>query len=110
MRIYVLQENFLGANGICEETGDPQACYQLAKQFEKRGQLVEAVQLYGKANQISQAMKLAIENEMDNEIMSLSVSGPKQVMAKAGAYFEQKGYNEKAIILVHEEQQLETCP
>jgi len=36
---------------------------------------------------------------MDNEIMSLTVSGPRAVMLKAANYFESKGYNEKAVIL-----------
>ncbi len=31
--------------------------------------------------------------------MSLTVSGPRQVMLKAANYFESKGYNEKAVIL-----------
>ena len=84
---------------ICEETGDPAACFYVAKQFESRGQISEAIQLYAKAQQISVAIKLAIENGMDNEIMTLAITGTKPVMLKSAAYFEQKGYNEKAVIL-----------
>jgi hypothetical protein len=75
------------------------ACYHLAKQIEAKGQISQAIQLYAKAHQITIAIKLAIENGMDNEIMSFAVSGPKQIMLKAATYFESKGYNEKAIIL-----------
>ena len=84
---------------MCEETNNRLACYNLAKQYHQRGSFEEAIQLYAKAEQISVAIKLAMENGLDNEIMSLTNQGSKQVMLKAGSYFEQKGYNEKAIIM-----------
>lgn len=95
----IIEGDIMGATGICEESGDAIACFNLAKTLEQRGQISEAIQMYAKARQVSHAIKLAIENEMDNEIMSLTVNGPRQVMLKVAAYFEQKGYNEKAIIL-----------
>ena len=99
MRLLILQGDLRGATSICDDTNDKVACYNLAKHLEQRGQISEAIQLYAKAHQVSHAIKLAIENEMDNEIMSLAVNGPKQVMLKVAGYFEHKGYNEKAIIL-----------
>lgn len=94
-----MEGDLRGAMEICEETNDPIACFNVAKQLEQRNQISEAIQLYARAQQVSQAIKLAVENGMDNEIMGLTVNGPKQVMLKAANYFEHKGYNEKAIIL-----------
>jgi len=99
VRLLIVQGDLRSATSICEDSGDPIACFNLAKQLEQRGQISEAIQLYAKAHQVSHAVKLAIENEMDNEIMSLAVNGQKQLMLKVANYFEQKGYNEKAIIL-----------
>jgi len=99
VRLLIVQGDMNQAIGICEETNDPIACYNLAKQLEQMGKISEAVQMYAKARQSSYAIKLAIENEMDHEIMSLTVNGPREVMLKVAHYFEQKGYNEKAIIL-----------
>ncbi len=99
VRIAIVKGDLQKAHEICDETSDPIACYHLGKFSENRGQIAEAIQLYAKAQQVSIAIKLAIENGMDNEIMSFAVSGPKQVMLKAASYFEGKGYNEKAIIL-----------
>ena len=99
VRILILENNLDKALELCEHTNDPAACYYVAKQFEMRGNISEAIQLYAKAQQVSLAIRLAIENGMDNEIMTLSITGSKQVMLKAAAYFEQRNYNEKAVIL-----------
>jgi len=99
VRLLIVQGDLNQATGICEETSDPVACYNLAKQLEQRGQISEAIQLYAKARQSSYAIKLAIDNDLDHEIMSLAVNGPREVMLKVASYFEQKKYIEKAIIL-----------
>ena len=99
VRILIVQKDLEKATEICHQTNDPASCYYVAKQFEARGNINEAIELYVKAQQVALAIRLAIDNGMDNEIMNLSVVGSKQVMLKAAAYFEQKGYNEKAVIL-----------
>ncbi len=95
----LVQGDILTATGICEDTEDPVACFNLARNLESKGKISESIQFYAKAKQISHAIKLAMDNDMDNEIMSLAVNGQRQVMLKVAGHFEQKGYNEKAIIL-----------
>lgn len=51
------------------------------------------------AQYYSQAVKLARERGLENDIMSLSLKSPVPVMLQSAAYFENKGHNEKAVIL-----------
>ncbi len=53
--------------------------------------LSEAIHFYAKAQYYSQAVKIAITNGLDGEIMSLSMAAPKEVAARSGNYFERKG-------------------
>lgn len=61
--------------------------------------LSEAIHFYAKAQYYSQAIKIAINNEIDGEIMSLSMMAPKEVAFRSGLYFEKKGFYEKSIRL-----------
>lgn len=61
--------------------------------------LSEAIHFYAKAQYYSQAIKIAITNELDGEIMSLSMASPKEVAFRSASYFERKGLVEKAIRL-----------
>ena len=61
--------------------------------------LSEAIHFYAKAQYYSQAVKIAITNGLDGEILSLSMAAPKQVAARSANYFERKGLIEKAIRL-----------
>lgn len=67
--------------------------------MEKNGMLSEAIHFYAKAQYYSQAVKIAITNGLDGEIMSLSMAAPKEVAARSANYFERKGLIEKAIRL-----------
>lgn len=61
--------------------------------------LSEAIHFYAKAQYHSQAIKIAIHNELDGEIMSLSMASPKEVTFRSASYFEKKGLIEKAVRL-----------
>lgn len=71
----------------------------LARHLEKTNMLSEAIHFYAKAQYYSQAIKIAITNELDGEIMSLSMASPKEVAFRSASYFERKGLVEKAIRL-----------
>ena len=61
--------------------------------------LSEAIHFYAKAQYYSQAIKIAIHNELDGEIMSLSMASLKEVAFRSASYFERKGLVEKSIRL-----------
>nr|VVW87675.1 unnamed protein product [Nymphaea colorata] len=66
--------------------------------------LSEAIHFYAKAQYYSQAVKIAITNELDGEILSLSMASPKEVAFRSAAYFERKGLIEKAIRLYRKQE------
>jgi hypothetical protein len=45
--------------------------------MEKVGMLNKAIHFYAKAQYYSQAIKIAINSELDGEIVSLSMAAPK---------------------------------
>ena len=53
------------------------AVFLLARHMEKNGMLSEAIHFYAKAQYYSQAVKIAITNGLDGEILSLSMAAPK---------------------------------
>lgn len=61
--------------------------------------LSEAIHFYAKAQYYSQAIKIAINNGLDGEIVSLSMASPKEITIRSATYFERKGLAEKAIRL-----------
>lgn len=99
MRLLIFQGDLNRAKEICKETNDTAACYYLAKQLELKDCIEEAVTFYAIAQYYSQAVKLAREKGLENDIMSLSLKSPTPVMLQSAAYFENKGHNEKAVIL-----------
>ena len=64
--------------------------------------LSEAIHFYAKAQYYSQAIKIAINHELDGEIMSMAMASPKEVAFRSGTYFEKKGFHEKAVRLYHQ--------
>jgi len=95
----IFQGDINRAKEICKETNDTAACYYLAKQMELKDSIEEAVTFYAMAQYYSQAVKLARERGLENDLMSLSLKSPIPVILQSAAYFEQKGYHEKAVIL-----------
>ena len=95
----IFQGDLNRAKEVCKETNDTAACYYLARQLELKDSIEEAVLFYAMAQYYSQAVKLARERGLENDIMSLSLKSPTPVMLQSAAYFEQKGHNEKAVIL-----------
>lgn len=72
---------------ICNSESEPQACFLLARHMEKIGMLSEAIHFYAKAQYYSQAVKIAINNELDGEIVGLSMASPKEVAFRSAVYF-----------------------
>ena len=99
VRLYLSQNQVQESIRICESDSEPQACFLLARHLEKTNMLSEAIHFYAKAQYYSQAIKIAITNELDGEIMSLSMASPKEVAFRSASYFERKGFVEKAIRL-----------
>lgn len=71
----------------------------MGKIKDQEGDHKTAIMLYAKAKQYRLAVNLAMKNELDHEILQYSIPANKPVQLKSARYFEDKGYNEKAINL-----------
>lgn len=98
-RVACFNKDLERAQKICEESHDPAACYHLARHFEADGRVKEAIHFFQVAGRTSHALRLAQENEMDGDLMSLALSADPQSMAQAAKYYEQKGQHSKAVVL-----------
>jgi len=71
----------------------------LAKYLEHQDNQFDAIQFYAKAQYYHQAIKLTKAKNMHNETMALAIQSPNQLKLQTAAYFEQKGFIDKALEL-----------
>lgn len=65
VRLYCVKQDYGEAMRIAVETGDPTACFHLARAFEAQGNIREAIQYYQKSLRFHHAVRLARENGFD---------------------------------------------
>ena len=88
------------AVAVCKQTADAAACYHLARQMEADGEAERAISLYGQAGRHRHAIRLAKDNGLDALLLSAALQASDQdSKLDAAAYFEDKRYWEKAVML-----------
>jgi intraflagellar transport protein 140 len=108
VRLLVNQREIQQAAEICNSTGDPLACYSLAKHLEAEGGARQAIQYYAKSGRYYNAVRLARAEKLDGEVMSLSLqSEDRQLLGESARYFEEKHLLDRAVILYHKARQLQ---
>ncbi|RMX59262.1 hypothetical protein pdam_00005737 [Pocillopora damicornis] len=102
VRVYCYCGNLEKAAEICNETGDRAASYHLARQFENQEKIKEAIHFYTRAQCYSNAIRLAKEHGMDNELMNLALLSSPQDMLDVARYYENHpNMQDKAVMLYH---------
>ncbi|XP_048575888.1 intraflagellar transport protein 140 homolog isoform X2 [Nematostella vectensis] len=102
VRVYCYCGNLEKAAEICNETGDRAACYHLARQFENQDNVKDAIHFYTRAHCYSNAIRLAKEHGLDNELMNLALLSTQQDMIDVARYYEsQPNMQDKAVMLYH---------
>eukprot|EP00727_Mastigamoeba_balamuthi_P001236 m51a1_g11109 putative intraflagellar transport protein 140 homolog (1388) ;mRNA; f:71491-76947 len=102
VRIYCFQNRREDAKKVVEQTGDKAAAYHLARQYEDEGNedsTREALRLYGKAGSLNHALRVAMEQELDSEVVNLALQASPHHMLTAAHYLEGRSLNEKAVLL-----------
>ena len=88
------------ALAVCKQTSDAAACYHLARQMEADGEAERAISLYGQAGRHRHAIRLAKDNGLDALLLSAALqASDADSKLDAAAYFEDKRYWEKAVLL-----------
>lgn len=102
VRVYCYCGNLEKAAEICNETGDRAASYHLARQFENQDKIKEAIHFYTRAQCYSNAIRLAKEHGLDNELMNLALlSSPRDMLDVARYYENHPEMQDKAVMLYH---------
>jgi intraflagellar transport protein 140 len=79
------------AKRIVETTKSPAAAYHVARQLEDRNDpslLPEAIQYFSLSGQFNHAVRLAKEQGMDAELMTLALQSAERVMLDVARFFE----------------------
>jgi TPR repeat protein len=65
------------------ESNDPMACFQLARYYEQMNNIREAIVYYSKSNRLHHAIRLAMDQALDQEVMTMSLMSSKSVMIQS---------------------------
>ena len=99
VRLLCMLGDIASALKIALESNDPQACFHLARHYEQSQNIIDAIMYYSKAQRLHHAIRLAKENALDQEVMTMSLQASKQNMVQSAQYFEAKGKHDKAVQL-----------
>lgn len=102
IRVYINQGEVEKAMNLCKEKDSKVGWYLLGQYFERQNEVRDAMQLYAKSQRFHHAARLAQENKLDGELMSLVLrSGSIKLMLKSAKYFEEKHFLDRAVVLYH---------
>ncbi|CAG9334634.1 unnamed protein product [Blepharisma stoltei] len=102
VRVHLTKGSVEEAIKICKENDTKLGCLFLAKYMEEQGDIREAIQLYNKADRFHHAVRLARDNKLDGDLMSLSLRSENfKIMLQTAKYFEEKHLFDRAIKLYH---------
>nr|PNR43496.1 hypothetical protein PHYPA_015877 [Physcomitrium patens] len=75
VRVYCYQKDFEAASEVVTSSGDFAGAFQLAREYEKIGDILQAIQFFKMAGKSSYAAQLAMKTGMDSELLPLSLQG-----------------------------------
>lgn len=64
-------------------------------------QIKEAILFYSRAQCYHHGIRLAVEHEMDSDVLTLALQAPAKLMLEASKYFEDRNKIDQAILLYH---------
>uniref|UniRef100_G1LNJ6 Intraflagellar transport protein 140 homolog n=1 Tax=Ailuropoda melanoleuca TaxID=9646 RepID=G1LNJ6_AILME len=102
VRICCFRGDVQKAAEIANESGNWAASYHLARQYESRDEVRQAVHFYSRARAFNNAIRLCKENGLDDQLMNLALLSSPEDMTEAALYYEDKGeHMDRAVMLYH---------
>uniref|UniRef100_UPI00398F7C73 intraflagellar transport protein 140 homolog n=1 Tax=Pristiophorus japonicus TaxID=55135 RepID=UPI00398F7C73 len=102
VRIHCYLGNIQKASEIANETGNHAASYHLARQYEARDNVKQAIHFYTRAQAYNNAIRLCKDSGLDDHLMNLSLLSSPEDMMDAARYYEEKGLQmDRAVMLYH---------
>jgi len=99
VRIYCAMNNLAAAEDMVLRLSDPAAAFHLARQYEARDRISEAIKFYTMAKRYSHGVRLAKKHELDADLVNLALKSSAAVMVDAADYLNEKGEHERAAML-----------
>uniref|UniRef100_A0A7S1IHP5 Guanine nucleotide-binding protein subunit beta-like protein n=1 Tax=Eutreptiella gymnastica TaxID=73025 RepID=A0A7S1IHP5_9EUGL len=100
VRLHCFMDEMEEARIIVEQTSNPIAAHYLARQYEDQGNAKEAINFFTVSKSFRHAISIAKEQDMDTDVMQLALrAGQAPLMLDAATYFENKGMEDKAVLL-----------
>ncbi|XP_072916135.1 intraflagellar transport protein 140 homolog [Hemitrygon akajei] len=102
VRVHCYLGNIQKASEIANETGNHAASYHLARQYEARDDIKQAIHFYTRAQAYNNAIRLCKDSGLDDQLMNLSLLSSPEDMMEAARYYEEKGLQmDRAVMLYH---------
>ena len=98
-RIACIEDDLTEASKIALDSNDPYAAFHVARKYEAKGNMQEAIKYYTKSQRLHHAIRLAKTKGMDTEVFNLSLVSSKTVVLQSASYFEDKKQFERAATL-----------
>ncbi|ORY30689.1 hypothetical protein BCR33DRAFT_703366 [Rhizoclosmatium globosum] len=87
---------------LSNKSNNPAAAYHIARYYERENKIADAIEFYGQAKCYTQAIRLAKEHNLINQLINLALQGTEDSMLDVANYLEATGANlDKAITLYH---------
>ncbi|CAG9773857.1 unnamed protein product [Ceutorhynchus assimilis] len=86
---------------LAKASSDKAAFYHMARYYETIGQIQEAVDFYIRATAYSNAVRLAKEHNLSDELWSLGLTVSNRDKIEIAKYFEEQNNLENAVVLYH---------
>ena len=100
VRVLCQRGDVQAARELCTSTRDLAACYHMARHLETEGDIEAAIAFYGHASRHGHAIRLGKEHGLDAVLLTAALqSTDPAAKLDAAAYFEDKRYLEKAVML-----------
>ena len=100
VRVLCQRGDVQAARELCTATHDLAACYHLARHLEAEGDIEAAIAFYGHASRHGHAIRLGKEHGLDAVLLTAALqSTDPAAKLDAAAYFEDKRYLDKAVML-----------
>ncbi|KAG0619421.1 hypothetical protein M758_4G138500 [Ceratodon purpureus] len=99
VRVHCYQKDFYAAAEVVSSSGNAAGAFQLAREYEKIGDIRQAIHFFKFAGKSSYAAQLAMKTGMDSELLPLSLQSSKEMMLVSARYFQKKGMSEEAALL-----------
>ncbi|KAH9494870.1 hypothetical protein Btru_015870 [Bulinus truncatus] len=102
VRVYSYCDKIDKAAEICNTTKDLAACYYLARHYENKGLIKEAISFFQKAKAHGSAIRLSKEHGFEDQLLNSALVGRPEDIMEAARYYETKpGQESKAVMLYH---------